>query len=196
MPWHAFLFSRLWTAGPDRNPEPTFSEEKMNRSELMKKVKEDGVRFVSYQFTDINGTIKSVDAPVEQLAPALADGVWFDGSSVEGFARIQESDMHLRLDPDSYAVLTWTNPELRRARVFCDIYTPSGEPFEGDPRGTLRRILTALEKRGWSFNVGPEPEFFLFRGTDGNGVHPTPHDNGSYFDFSSDDEAAHVRASL
>jgi glutamine synthetase len=168
----------------------------MDSRDLIKKVKEDQVKFMSLQFSDVTGAVKSVDMPVNGLEAALADGVWFDGSSVEGFARIQESDMHLRLDPGSYAVLTWTNPELRRARVFCDIYTPSGEPFEGDPRGTLRRILSALEKRGWSFNVGPEPEFFLFRGTDGNGVHPTPHDNGSYFDFSSDDEAAHVRASL
>jgi glutamine synthetase len=130
------------------------------------------------------------------LRAALEDGVWFDGSSVEGFARIQESDMRLRLDPDTYAVLTWTSPELRRARVFCDIFTPAGEPFEGDPRGTLKRMLAKVEKRGWSYNVGPEPEFFLFKGSNGEGVHPTPHDNGSYFDFSSDDEAAHVRTAL
>jgi glutamine synthetase len=166
----------------------------MESKDLIKTVKEDEVKFISLQFSDVTGAVKSVDMPVNGLEDALEDGVWFDGSSVEGFARIQESDMHLRLDPDTYAVLTWTKPELRRARVFCDIYMPSGEPFEGDPRGTLKRILSAIEKRGWSFNVGPEPEFFLFRG--GNGIHPTPHDNGGYFDFSSDDEAAQVRAEL
>jgi glutamine synthetase len=166
----------------------------MESKDLIKRVKEDEVKFISLQFSDVTGAVKSVDMPVNGLEGALADGVWFDGSSVEGFARIQESDMHLKLDPDTYAVLTWTKPELRRARVFCDIYRPSGEPFEGDPRGTLKRILAVIEKRGWSYNVGPEPEFFLFRG--GNGGHPTPHDNGGYFDFSSDDEAAHVRAEL
>ena len=168
----------------------------MDEKELIKRVKEDDVKFISLQFSDVTGAVKSVDMPVKGLEDALADGVWFDGSSVEGFARIQESDMHLRLDPDTYAVLTWTGPELRRARVFCDIYMPSGDPFEGDPRGSLKRILAGLEKRGWSYNVGPEPEFFLFKGSNGSGVHPTPHDNGGYFDFSSDDEAAHVRAAL
>jgi len=168
----------------------------MDSKDLIKRVKEDTVKFISLQFSDVTGSVKSVDMPVGGLEGALTDGVWFDGSSVEGFARIQESDMHLRLDPETYAVLTWTDPELRRARVFCDIYTPTGEPFEGDPRGTLRRMLAILERRGWSYNVGPEPEFFLFRGGNGNSVHPTPHDNGGYFDFSSDDEAAHVRAVL
>jgi glutamine synthetase len=168
----------------------------MNAQELVKQVKDDNVRFVSLQFSDVTGAVKSVDMPVNGLEAALQDGVWFDGSSVEGFARIQESDMLLRLDPDTYAVLTWTWPELRRARVFCDIFTPAGTPFEGDPRGTLKRQLAKVEARGWTFNVGPEPEFFLFKGQNGDGIHPTPHDNGSYFDFSSDDQAAHVRTAL
>jgi glutamine synthetase len=168
----------------------------MNAQELVKQVKDDNVRFVSLQFSDVTGAVKSVDMPVNGLEAALEDGVWFDGSSVEGFARIQESDMLLRLDPTTYAVLTWTTPELRRARVFCDIYTPAGTPFEGDPRGTLKQQLARVEERGWTFNVGPEPEFFLFKGHNGDGIHPTPHDNGSYFDFSSDDQAAHVRTAL
>ena len=159
----------------------------MDSKDLIKRVQDDQVKFISLQFSDVTGAVKSVDMPVKGLGDALADGVWFDGSSVEGFARIQESDMHLRLDPDTYAVLTWTGTELRRARIFCDIYMPSGEPFEGDPRGTLKRLLAKLDARGWSYNVGPEPEFFLFRGNNGNSVHPTPHDNGGYFDFSSDD---------
>lgn len=168
----------------------------MDARDLTKKVQQDNVKFISLQFSDVTGAVKSVDMPVNGLEGALADGVWFDGSSVEGFARIQESDMHLRLDPETYAVLPWTSPELRRARVFCDIYMPSGEPFAGDPRGSLKRSLARLAERGWSYNVGPEPEFFLFKSGNGNGVHPTPHDNGGYFDFSSDDEAAHVRAAL
>lgn len=168
----------------------------MDSNELLKRVKEDRVKFISLQFTDVYGAVKSVDLPVSGLEDAVKHGVWFDGSSVEGFARIQESDMRLILDQDTYAVLTWTSPELRRARVFCDIFTPGGQPFEGDPRGTLKRMLASLATRGWIYNVGPEPEFFLFKGQSANGVHPTPQDDGSYFDFSSDDEAAHVRTAL
>jgi glutamine synthetase len=168
----------------------------MNGKDLVARVKEDNIRFISLQFSDVTGAVKSVDMPVGRLQEALDDGVWFDGSSVEGFARIQESDMRLVLDPDTYAVLPWTLPELRRARVFCDILTPAGEPFEGDPRGTLRRVLAKLSERGWTYNIGPEPEFFLFKPANGHGVHPVPHDVGSYFDFSADDEAVRVRTAL
>ena len=168
----------------------------MDTKDLLARVKEDKVKFISLQFSDVTGAIKSVDMPVAGLAGALEDGVWFDGSSVEGFARIQESDMLLRLDPDTYAVLPWSPAELRRARVFCDIFTPQEKPFEGDPRGTLKRMLATLDERGWVYNVGPEPEFFLFKGTEGGSVHPVPHDTGSYFDFSAFDEAAVVRNAL
>lgn len=168
----------------------------MDSKQLIARAKEDRVKFISLQFSDVTGAVKSVDMPVDGLQAALDDGVWFDGSSVEGFARIQESDMRLVLDSDTYAVLSWTSSELRRARIFCDIYTASGEPFEGDPRGALKRMLAGVTKRGWTFNIGPEPEFFLFKARDGNGVHPTPHDTGSYFDFSPEDEAAHVRSAL
>lgn len=169
----------------------------MNPKELIARVKEDTVKFISLQFSDVTGAVKSVDMPVSRLEGALEDGVWFDGSSVEGFARIQESDMLLRLDPDTYAVLPWTPIDSRRARIFCDIFTPKGDPFEGDPRGTLKRQLAKLAERGWVYNVGPEPEFFLFKGANnGQGVHPVPHDTGSYFDFSADDEAVRVRTAL
>jgi glutamine synthetase len=168
----------------------------MKGKELLDRVKEDNVKFISLQFSDVHGAVKSVDMPVRRLEDALKDGVWFDGSSVEGFARIQESDMRLILDPDTYAVLPWSPVDSRRARIFCDIFTPKGDPFEGDPRGTLKRMLQKLDDRGWTFNIGPEPEFFLFKGTDGNGVHPVPHDTGGYFDFSSFDEAVVVRTAL
>jgi glutamine synthetase len=168
----------------------------MDTKELLVRVKSDNVKFISYQFTDVTGAVKSVDAPVKQLESTLEDGVWFDGSSVEGFARIQESDMRLVIDPDTYAVLPWSPSEARRARVFCDIFTPDGQPFEGDPRGTLKRMLAKLTERGWTYNVGPEPEFFLFRRNGNVGIHPVPHDVGSYFDFSADDEAVRVRTEL
>jgi len=168
----------------------------MNAKDLVKRIQEDKVNFVSLQFTDVMGTVKSVDMPIHNLEGALEDGVWFDGSSVEGFARIQESDMRLVLDPETYAALPWSPEDRRRARIFCDIYMPDGEPFEGDPRGTLKRALAKLAERGWTYNIGPEPEFFLFKGPNGHGVHPVPHDVGGYFDFSADDEAVRVRTEL
>ncbi|WKZ47902.1 MAG: glutamine synthetase family protein [Anaerolineales bacterium] len=168
----------------------------MDSKDLVKKVKEDEVKFLSLQFSDVTGAVKSVDIPVRHLEDALKDGVWFDGSSVEGFARIQESDMRLIIDPDTYAVLPWSAADSKRARVFCDIFMPNGDPFEGDPRGTLKRQLKRIEEKGWTFNLGPEPEFFLFKGTNGHGVHPVPHDAGGYFDFSSFDEAVVVRTAL
>jgi len=168
----------------------------MDNKDLLKRVKEDKVKFLSLQFTDVLGSVKSVDMPIRHLEGVLEDGAWFDGSSVEGFARIQESDMRLKVDASTYAVLPWSGDGAKRARVFCDIFTPSGEPFPGDPRGALKRILKKLDEKGWKFNIGPEPEFFLFKGANGHGVHPAPHDTGGYFDFSSFDEAVVVRTAL
>ncbi|MBN2115400.1 MAG: type I glutamate--ammonia ligase [Anaerolineales bacterium] len=168
----------------------------MDAKDLIKQVKEDGVKFVSLQFTDVTGSVKSVDMPLSGLDGALEDGVWFDGSSVEGFARIQESDMHLRLDPETYAVLPWSSVERRRARIFCDIYTPDDKPFPGDPRGVLKSLIAKIAERGWTYNIGPEPEFFLFKGENGHGIHPVPHDTGGYFDFSAFDDAVRVRSQL
>lgn len=164
--------------------------------EILTRVVEDGVKFICLQFTDVTGSVKSVDIPVGRLKNALDDGVWFDGSSVEGFARIQESDMRLKPDIDTYAVLPWGDPERRRARLFCDIYQTDGTPFAGDPRGVLKRVLSRIEERGWLFNVGPEPEFFLIRKNGPDSIHPVPHDVGGYFDFSASDEAQRVRSEL
>src|SRR4030042_5724155 len=103
----------------------------MDHQTLLKTAKEDNVKFIALQFTDVTGAVKSVDIPIDRLEGALNDGVWFDGSSVEGFSRIQESDMRLVLDASTYAVLPWSKPEYQRARVFCDIYQPNGNPFPG-----------------------------------------------------------------
>jgi len=168
----------------------------MDFNELHRRVTEDEVKFVSLQFTDVTGAVKSLDIPVDRLESAVKEGIWFDGSSVEGFARIQESDMRLIPDPGTYTVLPWSPLEMRRGRMFCDIYLPDGTPFPGDPRGTLKRILTQLEKRGWTYNVGPEPEFFLFKHNGPTQIHPVPHDVGGYFDFSASDEAVRVRTEL
>jgi glutamine synthetase len=168
----------------------------MDHKDLLKQIKNDGTKFISLQFTDVTGAVKSVDIPTYRVQEALEDGIWFDGSSVEGFARIQESDMRLVIDPKTYAVLPWTSEENRRARFFCDIYQPDGNPFPGDPRGTLKRMLAKVESRGWTFNVGPEPEFFLFKRNGPQTIHPVPHDVGGYFDFSANDEAVRVRTEL
>ena len=168
----------------------------MSSNEILERVKQEEIKFVSLQFTDVTGAVKSLDIPVGRLADALSEGIWFDGSSVEGFARIQESDMRLIPDASTYAVLPWSPPNLRRARMFCDIFLPDGEPFLGDPRGTLKRVLERVKARGWTYNVGPEPEFFLFKRNGPVDIHPVPHDVGGYFDFSASDEAVRVRTEL
>lgn len=169
----------------------------MDSKELLKRVREDKVSFISYQFTDINGVVKSLDGPVGRLEEVLDSGIWFDGSSVEGFARIQESDMHLRVDPNTYTILPWSDPEYRRARVLCDIFRPNGQPFEGDPRGRLKAALKKVkEERGWTYNIGPEPEFYLFLRNGPEKTHPVPYDVGSYFDFSANDQAVNIRTEI
>lgn len=167
----------------------------MDHKDVLSKVKEENVKFVSLQFTDVTGAVKSLDIPVNRLNVALNEGIWFDGSSVEGFARIQESDMRLVPDPATYALLPWSPADMRRARIFCEIYQPDGSPFLGDPRGTLKRMLAQIEVRGWTYNVGPEPEFFLFK-HNGPTIHPVPQDVGGYFDFSASDAAVRVRTEL
>jgi len=169
----------------------------MDKNDVLERIKQDGIKFVSFQFTDVNGVVKSVDLPINQVPSALDNGIFFDGSSVEGFARIQESDMQLVIDPDTYAILPWSPDEFKRARILCDIYHPNGEPFDGDPRGSLKRRLASLkEDRKWILNIGPEPEFFLFLRNGNETVHPVPHDIGGYFDFSANDEAVRVRTEL
>lgn len=167
----------------------------MDVKELMERIKRDEVRFVSLQFTDVFGTIKSLDLPVSRIEDICKNGIWFDGSSVEGFSRIQESDMHLFPDPETYSILPWTPADMRRARIICDIELPNGDPYSGDPRGVLKRMCAELKEKGMIFNVGPEPEFFLFR-TNGDRVHPVPFDTGRYFDFSADDTAVRIRSKL
>jgi len=170
----------------------------MSSTEISKKVKEDNIKFISLQFTDVTGSVKSVDIPIEHLDRALEEGIWFDGSSVEGFARIQESDMRLVVDPDTYAVLPWSPEDLKRARFFCDIHQPNGKPFDGNPRNVLKRVLKKIQEQGMVYNVGAEPEFFLFKrtGDQPENIHPVPHDVGGYFDFSAVDEAVRVRTEI
>jgi glutamine synthetase len=152
---------------------------------VLRAAEKDGVKFVNLQFTDILGTVKSVTIPVDFLKGALEKGMWFDGSSIEGFTRIHESDMFLKPDVSTYCVIPWHDGDEKTARLICDVYTPDGKPFEGDPRFVLKKAMEEARKMGFIFNTGPELEFFLFKKEDGE-IKPLPHDRGSYFDLSTD----------
>ena len=165
-------------------------------ADVVTRAKEDKIRFVSFQFTDIFGTIKSVTLPVGQLAGALEEGIFFDGSSVQGFARIFESDMVLVPDPSTYRVLPWSAEDRRRARIICDVYTTDGNPSLSSPRTILQKTLERATAMGMTYNVGPELEFSLFKRGGESPFVPVPHDVGGYFDFSPRDEAQRVRSEI
>ncbi len=155
--------------------------------EKIERAKANGIRFVQLQFTDILGAVKAVTIPIHQLEASVAHGTWFDGSSIEGFTRIAESDQYLMPDMSTFAEIPWQPGSGPRgtARVICDVYTPRGEPFVGDPRYVLRRQVERARKLGYVVNMGPELEFFLFRRENGD-IKPLPHDEAGYFDFSTD----------
>ncbi|MED3570689.1 type I glutamate--ammonia ligase [Cytobacillus praedii] len=168
-----------------------------SRDEIMKVAKEENVRYIRLQFTDIFGTIKNVEIPISQLPKALDNKMMFDGSSIEGFVRIEESDMYLYPDLDTFVIFPWTAEKGKVARLICDIYHPDGTPFEGDPRSNLKRILNEMRELGFTdFNVGPEPEFFLFK-LDENGQ-PTLelNDQGGYFDLAPTDLGENCRRDI
>ena len=147
-----------------------------------------GIRFVQLQFTDIIGHVKAVTIPIHQLEGSVKHGTWFDGSSIEGFTRIAESDQYLMPDMATFAEIPWQKGSGPRgtARVICDVFTPRGEPFVGDPRFVLRRQVERAKKLGYIVNTGPELEFFLFRRDEDGAIAPLPHDQAGYFDFSTD----------
>jgi glutamine synthetase len=155
----------------------------MEARKVFEQVKKDEIRFITLQFTDLLGVTKEIIIPAEELEDASADGVWFDGSSIEGFARIQESDLFLKPDMSTYAVVPWLTENGKTARLICDIYRPDDKPFEGDPRFILKQAAAEAAKEGFEYNVGPEPEFYLFR-AEGE-KRTSPIDYGSYFDLSS-----------
>jgi glutamine synthetase len=156
--------------------------------EKIEKAKADGIRFIQLQFTDVLGIVKAVTIPVHRLEDSVKHGTWFDGSSIEGFTRIAESDQYLMPDMSTFAEIPWQPASGVRgtARVICDVFTPSGQPFVGDPRFVLRRQVERAKKLGYIVNLGPELEFFLFRRDEDGKVAPLPHDLAGYFDFSTD----------
>ena len=165
-------------------------------SDMLKRIEADNVKFIRLQFSDIQGQIKNVAIPQIQAEKALTDGISFDGSSIEGFSRIEESDMVLRPDIATYALLPWKqNGGVKEARFICDVYKPNGTPFEGDPRYILKKAMKEAEDMGYTFNTGPELEFFLFRTVDGE---PSLEfkDHGGYFDLAPTDSAEDVRRDI
>jgi len=158
-------------------------------SDVMKLVKGHKVRYIRLWFTDVLGFLKGFTITVNELPRALGDGMGFDGSSIEGFARIEESDMIARPDVSTFAILPWESKEQPVARMFCDIYTPKGTPFEGDPRYILKKNLERAKKMGYTYYVGPELEYFYFN----NPKNAIILDKGGYFDLTPLDIAQNVR---
>ena len=161
----------------------------MTKQEILKIVKSKKVGFIRLWFTDVLGFLKSFDIPTEELAGALNDGMGFDGSSIEGFSRIEESDMIVKPDPTTFQILPWIKEENPVARMFCDVLEPSGKIFAGDPRGVLKRNLNEAKKLGYTFNVGPELEYFYFRNSGGTEIL----DKGGYFDLTPMDIGQDLR---
>ena len=158
---------------------------------VLRSVEERGVRLVWLWFTDVLGQLKSFAITPAELENALEEGMTFDGSSIDGFSRVQESDVLAMPDPNSFELLPWAD-DAPAARMFCDIQHLDGTPFEGDPRHVLRRNLDRARERGFSFYVAPEMEFFYFRNTD-DGGRPVPLDEASYFDLTTADVSGNLR---
>ncbi|HHZ17453.1 MAG TPA: type I glutamate--ammonia ligase [Peptococcaceae bacterium] len=157
----------------------------LTKDDVIRLVAEHNVRFIRLQFTDILGIPKNVSITIKQLEKALNNELMFDGSSIEGFVRIEESDMYLYPDPDTFVIYPWRySEEGAVARLICDIYNPDGTPFEGDPRYVLRRALQSAAEMGYTFKVGPEAEFFLFHTAQDGSTTTQTHDQAGYFDLS------------
>lgn len=165
----------------------------MNKSEIIEIVEKEGVKFVQMQFMDILGIVKSVSLPVSQLEHAMDEGVLFDGSSILGYATIDESDMRAHPDVNTFQILPWSDGNLKTARMICDIYDSNGKRFPGDPRYVLQRALEKARKMGYLMNTGPEFEFFLFKTDEEGNPRNMPMDSGGYFDMLPMDKSERVR---
>src|SRR5688572_22581051 len=166
------------------------------KARILDRVERDKVKFIRLQFTDILGVTKNVEVPDRQFEEALDGGIMFDGSSIEGFVRIEESDMYLRPDLDTFQVFPWTYAAAERVgRIICDIANPDGTPFAGCPRTTLKRAIAVAAQKGFTMRAGPEAEFFLFQRRDGVATTDT-HDSGGYFDLTPVDLGEDVRREI
>ncbi|RPF57913.1 type I glutamate--ammonia ligase [Abyssicoccus albus] len=167
------------------------------KEDIKRFAEEENVRYLRLQFTDILGTIKNVEIPISQLDKALDNEMMFDGSSIEGFVRIEESDMKLYPDLNTWVIFPWTTGKGKVARLICDIYKPDGTPFEGDPRSNLKRVLNRMKDMGYTdFNLGPEPEFFLFKLDEKGKPTLELNDDGGYFDLAPTDLGENCRRDI
>ncbi len=168
----------------------------LTKEDIIRLVEEEDVEFIRLQFTDIFGNLKNVAITASQLEKALNNECMFDGSSIEGFARIEESDMYLYPDLNTMAIFPWRPQQGRVARLICDVYDPEGNPFSGDPRYVLKRAVAEAAKEGYTFHVGPECEFFLFQ-SDENGLPTTiTHEQAGYFDIGPTDFGENARRDI
>ena len=166
------------------------------KDDIFRMVEEEDVEFIRLQFTDIFGTLKNIAITSSQLEKALDNKCMFDGSSVEGFVRIEESDMYQYPDYDTFEIFPWRPQQGKVARLICDVYTPDGKPFEGDPRWILKKTIKEANEMGYRFDVGPECEFFLFH-TDDNGLPTTlSHEKAGYFDLGPNDLGENIRRDM
>ena len=169
----------------------------MDKQEVLERCRRDNVAFVRLQFTEPYGAVKNVSIPVDELEKALDNELMFDGSSIRGFKRIEQSDMYFLPDPNTYAVLPWRGTEhARTARLICDVADPDMQPFAGDPRTNLRRVLQKAADLGYTMNVGPEAEFFLFKLDEHGNPTVDPHDAATYFDVAPVDRGEDCRRDI
>lgn len=171
---------------------------KYSKESILKIASEENVRYIRLMFSDIIGTIKSVEIPVSQLEKALDGEIMFDGSSIEGFVRIMEADMYLKPDYNTWLIMAWEETKYGKvARLVCDVYTPDGQPSEADPRSNLKKTVKRMEAMGFStLKIGFEPEFFLFKLDQNNKVTMDVADHGGYFDLSPMDGAEDCRRDI
>ena len=162
------------------------------RDYVLRTVEERGVRLIRLWFTDVLGNLKSFAISPAELENALEDGMTFDGSSIDGFSRVQESDVLAIPDPNTFVMLPWADNKAPEARVFCDIYNLDGSPFGGDPRQVLRRNLQRAQAMGLDFLIAPDMEFFYFAPPE-NGQPPKPLDEASFFDLTTTDVTGTLR---
>jgi len=166
------------------------------KEDIIRIVSEQDIKFIRLQFTDIFGQLKNVAITASQIEKAVNNQIMMDGSSIEGFLRIQESDQYLRPDLDSFVVFPWRPQFGKVARLICDVYNPDGAPFVGDPRGVLRKVLTRAADMGYSFNVGPECEFFLFQTDEAGNPTTKTNDEAGYFDLGPLDHGEGTRREI
>lgn len=166
------------------------------KQDIIRMIQDNDVEFIRLQFTDIFGTLKNVAITASQVERALDNKCVFDGSAIEGFVRIEETDMYLYPDLDTFQIFPWGTQNGKTARMICDVYRPDATPFEGDPRYILKKVIKEAEDMGYTFQVGPECEFFLFH-TDDNGMPTTiTYDKGSYFDLGPVDLGENARRDI